>query len=147
MPPASQAPRHAASIIAARLTWSVVIASGCLLSACSMSSKGADHSITNSISPQTAATGDTEQISDETTVRNAVSSADPSGISAGSIGWANAATGSRGAISSLVEAQEGDVLCRRFTTTRESFEGIALYTGKACMTEPGSWKMMAFSSQ
>jgi surface antigen len=103
--------------------------------------------VTNAISPQTAAAGDTERVSDEVTVRNAISSVDPQTASGEAIAWANADTGSRGAISSLVESREAnDVLCRQFTTTRESFDGVALYQGKACRVGPGSWQMMAFQA-
>jgi hypothetical protein len=117
-------------------------------SACSLTSiteRAVDSNTTAAISPQTVATGDTETVSDEVTVRNAVSSVDPSASL--QIPWANADTGSRGAITALIERKENDVLCRSFTTTRESFDGVALYRGKACMDDGGSWQMMAFSPQ
>ena len=60
--------------------------------------------------------------------------------------WANADTGSRGAISSLVEEKAAGVLCRRFTTSRESFDGVALYNGQACMVAPGVWRMERFAA-
>lgn len=98
------------------------------------------------VSPQTAASGDVEKLSDEATIRNAVTSADVSQISGNEIAWANADTGSKGAISALVESKEQGQLCRKFTTTRESFDGVALYEGKACMAAPGNWQMLAFSA-
>lgn len=118
-------------------------------SACSLTSiteRAVDSNTTAAISPQTVATGDTETVSDEVTVRNAVSSVDPNATS-NQIAWANADTGSRGAITALIERKENDVLCRSFTTTRESFDGVALYKGKACMDDGGAWQMMAFSPQ
>lgn len=106
-----------------------------------------DPSVVGSISPQTAASGDREKFSDEATIRNAVTSVDLDQLSGKEVAWANADTGSRGAISSLVESKEQGVLCRSFTTTRESFEGVVLYQGKACMASPGNWAMQAFSAQ
>lgn len=87
-----------------------------------------------------------ENLSDEITIRNAVSSADLSQPDASRLAWANADTGSRGAISALVEDKRDGVLCRSFTTTRESFEGVALYRGQACMDQPGVWKMLEFKA-
>ena len=70
-------------------------------------------------------------MSDEATIRNAVSSADVAADRQRQIAWANADTGSRGAISALVESKEERHLCRKFTTTRESFDGVALYRGQS----------------
>lgn len=128
-----------------------LVAALCVLgSGCSITSiterASLDKNATAAISPQTVAAGDTEKVSDELTVRNAVSSIDPNATSQ-QIPWANADTGSRGAITALQEAKENDILCRSFTTTRESFDGVALYRGKACMDDGGSWQMMAFSPQ
>lgn len=120
-----------------------VFGAGCSLT--SITERAVDSKTTTSaISPQTVATGDTQVVSDETTVRNAVSSIDPNAASQ-QIPWANADTGSRGAITSLVERKEDGDLCRSFTTTRESFDGVAIYKGKACMDDGGSWQMLAFS--
>lgn len=101
----------------------------------------------------TGAVGDTgpvavdlDQLSDETTVRNAVSSADIELMKGAPIPWANAQTGARGAISSLVEEKISGRLCRRFTTSRERFDGVALYKGEACMVAPGAWRMQDFSA-
>jgi surface antigen len=86
-----------------------------------------------------------EQRSDEATIRNAVSAADLELLKAGSpLPWANADTGSRGAIDSLVEEKQGQQLCRTFTASRESFDGVSLYKGQACMVAPGAWQMQEF---
>ena len=87
-----------------------------------------------------------EQISDEATIRNAVSSADVESLKGAPIPWANADTGARGAISSLVEDKSAGMLCRRFVTSRESFDGVALYKGQACMVAPGAWRMERFGA-
>ena len=61
------------------------------------------------------------------------------------LAWANAETRSQGAISSIVEIRKKDVLCRRFRTSRESFDGVALYAGEACLGRDGAWYMRAFA--
>ena len=101
----------------------------------------------------TGAIGDTpststsaEQLSDEATIRNAVSSADVESLKGAPIPWANADTGARGAISNLVEDKSAGVLCRRFVTSRESFDGVALYNGQVCMVAPGAWRMERFGA-
>ena len=129
---------------------SALLAVGLLVAGCGAGSASlqaqTDPSMVGAVSPQTAASGDVEKLSDEATIRNAVTSADVSQISGNEIAWANADTGSKGAISALVESKEQGQLCRKFTTTRESFDGVALYEGKACMAAPGNWQMLAFSA-
>ena len=93
-----------------------------------------------------AMAADPDQSSDEMTVRNAVSSADIELMKGAPIPWANAETGTRGAISSLVEERGADTLCRRFVTSRERFDGVALFKGKACMVAPGAWTIKDFSA-
>lgn len=87
---------------------------------------------------------DPAALSDELTIRNAVSSAIVDAGSADGIGWANAATGSRGAISDISERQVESRLCRRFTASRESFEGVHLYRGETCLGPARIWMMTAF---
>ena len=87
-----------------------------------------------------------DQASDQNTIRNAVSAADVSGLAGSSVPWANPETGSRGAISSLVEEKKGETLCRRFTTSRERFDGVAQYKGQVCMIAPGAWQVQGFDS-
>lgn len=144
---ASQAPQGVGSHKTVRMALALTLT--VLGSACSVTSiteRAVDARTTAAISPQTVATGDTQTVSDELTVRNAVSSVDPAAPRQ-QIPWANADTGSRGAITALIERKENDVLCRSFTTTRESFDGVSLYQGKACMDDGGAWQMMAFSPQ
>ena len=52
---------------------------------------------------------DAVRVSDEATIRNAVSSADPEQAKLQPLAWANADTGSRGAISSMLEKKENGV--------------------------------------
>lgn len=99
--------------------------------------------LTGDIKAESQAPTDAERFSDEMTIRNAVSSVDVEGIS-GALPWANTNTGSRGTITELVEHKEQGTVCRRFTTSRESFDGINLYKGEACLAGQGAWRMMAF---
>lgn len=88
-----------------------------------------------------------ETVSDEATVRNAVTSADLSKTTTHSVPWANTATGSAGVVSSIREDRNQGYLCRAFTTTRHSFEGIAMFSGQACQTGSGDWMLTAFDRQ
>jgi 17 kDa outer membrane surface antigen len=89
-------------------------------------------------------TPDPTRVSDETTIRNAVSSADPEQAKVEPLAWANAETGSRGSISEMLEKEEGGVLCRQFKASRESFDGVALYEGDACKGDRGVWYLRDF---
>jgi hypothetical protein len=91
-----------------------------------------------------AAQPDPVRNADEAVIRNAVSAADPEQARIQPLAWANADTGSRGAISGLMEKQEDGLLCRKFTATRESFDGVALYSGDACKGDQGAWYMRSF---
>jgi hypothetical protein len=88
-----------------------------------------------------------ESLSDEATVRNAVTSADLAKVGDASVPWANAVTGSAGVVSQIREARDQGHLCRAFTTTRHSYEGIAMFSGQACMTGSGDWMLTAFDRQ
>lgn len=87
---------------------------------------------------------DTATRSDEATIRNAVSSAIVDEVGDGGIGWANAETGSRGVINRIHEDRRDGFLCRSFTATRESFDGVALYRGETCLGSSRLWVMQAF---
>jgi hypothetical protein len=85
-----------------------------------------------------------ERVSDEATIRNAVSSADIESLAGRSVPWVNSDTGSRGLIDNLAEFKSEGLLCRRFNTSRESFDGVALFKGEACMVSAGAWRMQSF---
>jgi hypothetical protein len=105
-----------------------------------------DRSITTgSISSQTPPPpADTVRISDEATIRDAVSSAPVDAVGENGIGWANAGTGSRGAITDVRESRDSGYLCRRFTASRESFDGVFMYRGETCLGAERLWVMRAF---
>jgi hypothetical protein len=131
----------------------VVAAAACALSACasggfSLSKAEIDPTILTGATGN-AATGPEaiDDASDRNTIRNAVSSADVEELTGAPLPWANAQTGARGAISALVEEKESGTLCRRFTTSRERFDGVSLYKGKVCMVAPGAWQVLALDAQ
>lgn len=99
--------------------------------------------ITGSVSPSAKPKDDTE-ISDATTIRNVVSALDLDAGAPTLLAWANAETGSRGALSDISEHSESGTRCRRFEATRESFDGIAIYQGESCLASGGIWAMTAF---
>jgi hypothetical protein len=102
--------------------------------------------LTGDVSERGAQITDPERLSDEATIRNAVSSADIEGLDGAPLPWANAGTGSRGAITALAEHKDEGALCRRFTTSRESFDGVGLYQGEVCMVAAGAWRIESFEA-
>ncbi len=103
-----------------------------------------DRSIqTASIQPLPAPTPETE--SDGRTVRNAVSAADLSRVQAEPLPWSNADTGATGRITAIEEKRAGDQICRSFKTSRQRFDGVAVYNGEACTHGSGEWTLTRFS--
>lgn len=90
---------------------------------------------------------DSAELSDVATIRNAVSSVDVEEVGAQPLAWANSDTGSRGSITDVVEYKDKDALCRRFLATRERFDGVAMFSGDACMVTAGAWRMRTFEAQ
>lgn len=116
----------------------------------SMDLFGSSSKVDRSISTGTVPTSEQHTgtaLSDETTVRNAVSSVDLAKIGNSSVPWANTATGSAGVVSQIREARADGHVCRYFTTTRHSYEGIAMFSGQTCLTGSGDWMLTAFTQQ
>jgi hypothetical protein len=116
----------------------------------SMDLFGSSDKIDRTISTGTVAGGPQHTgaaLSDETTVRNAVSSVDLAKIGNSSVPWANTTTGSAGVVSQIREARTSGHICRDFTTTRHSYEGIAMFSGQTCLTGGGDWLLTAFTRQ
>ena len=82
----------------------------------------------------------------QATVRDAVSSADIDLLAGAAVRWANGQTGARGSITGLTESARGGRLCRGFVTTRESYDGVRLFSGEACMVSAGLWRMESFEA-
>lgn len=101
-----------------------------------------DRTVTTGTIPQAPVT--TDSVSDETTVRNAVTSADLSKTNGQPLPWANASTGSAGVIDTIVENTNSGQICRQFRTTRHAYDGIANFYGKTCLIDSGNWQLMSF---
>ena len=123
----------------------VLAASGCTSRSPSLQSMGFDSITTGSVAGRAVAP-DAERMSDEATIRNAVSSANLDDASNGRLAWANSQTGSRGEIFGVVEYMDEQRLCRRFRVSRESFQGISLFSGEICMSIAGEWWVRTFES-
>jgi hypothetical protein len=117
---------------------------GCATGGFELSKAEVDELAQTGATPAPNQPADPTRLSDETTIRNAVSAADPEASQVQPLAWANADTGSRGAISNLIEKQQDGTLCREFTASRESFDGVALYSGNACKGDRGAWYMRSF---
>lgn len=124
---------------------SMVLLAACSSKQAALSSAELDRSLYTSNVETDPKRDAPERVSDENTIRNAVSAADVALAANGQpMAWANSDTGSRGAITALDEYQDQGRLCRRFTTSRESFDGVALYQGEACKAQAGDWRMKDF---
>lgn len=91
-----------------------------------------------------AAIADTGKISDAVTIRNAATSADPR--EAERVPWINESTGSAGFVTAIAAFDRSGARCRRFSATRESFDGVAMFSGEACMEPSGAWRMTRFEA-
>lgn len=61
--------------------------------------------------------------------------------------WQNGQTGAHGKIVSAFAADDAGRSCITFTTTRESFEGVGLYDGKACEDAAGVLRLVRLVMQ
>jgi len=77
--------------------------------------------------------------SDEAAIGAAVSGWMPGAPPPEAMPWVNVATGSSGAIQRIADTIDADGACRTFTATREAFDGVGLYRGRACSSNGGAW--------
>ncbi|TIO31192.1 RT0821/Lpp0805 family surface protein [Mesorhizobium sp.] len=105
-----------------------------------------DRTILTSSTTASASPVDQDRASDQATIGNAVSSADIQELRGQAVPWANSDTGSRGSITELAESRDNGRLCRRFTASRESFDGVALFKGEVCLASAGAWRMQDFKA-
>jgi surface antigen len=110
-----------------------------------LSKADADPSLVTGAVPVAQSVADTTETSDANTVRNAISAAVLDGTGSVPLAWANRETGSRGTVSGIAETDQDGLVCRKFETSRESFEGIALYKGNTCLGADGQWSMLEFA--
>jgi hypothetical protein len=97
--------------------------------------------LTGSVKVRTEPAPDASRQSDETIIRNAVSAADIEVLAGSPLPWANAETGARGEITDLAEARVAGITCRSFRASRQSFDGVRIYSGAACMDGQGGWRL------
>jgi len=127
-----------------------VMMSGVVLSGCmsGLDLFSSDSNVDTTVRTNTVPNGNADRLTDEITVRNAVSSADLVRAGGNPIPWANSASGSAGVISSIAENQDAaGRTCRDFVTTKHSYQGIASFTGRTCMGNTGEWLLLAFDRQ
>ncbi len=139
------------SVIASASARAAILAAALPLAACgaggfSLEKAEVDRSIVTSSAPEATSPLDQDRASDQATIRNAVSSADIERLGGQAVPWANSDTGSRGSITELAEVKDKGQLCRRFTASRESFDGVSLYRGQVCLAGAGAWRMQEFKA-
>lgn len=100
--------------------------------------------VDRSISTATVAKPRQETVSDQVTILNAVTSTDLMKLGDSPLPWANTSTGSAGVVSAIREQAKLGTTCRDFVTTRHAFDGIAQYTGSACLNPSGDWSLVSF---
>ncbi|MEP9385766.1 RT0821/Lpp0805 family surface protein [Mesorhizobium sp. KR9-304] len=134
------------TLIVASLVCTCALLSACGSGGFSLEKAEVDRSFytSNVSAPRTSV--EVDRLSDEATIRNAVTSADIETMAGAALPWANAETGARGQISGIVETRGKGTLCRAFSATRESFDGIGMFKGEACMVASGAWRMQSFES-
>ncbi len=124
----------------------MLVLGGCGVGGFSLDQADVDKSVLTSSVQTGSSSGEANLVADRATIRDAVSSADVETLAGGELAWANSGTGSRGTITGLKEDRNSGRLCRSFAATRESFDGVALFRGEACMVGAGVWRIEAFSA-
>ncbi|TGT85178.1 MULTISPECIES: RT0821/Lpp0805 family surface protein [unclassified Mesorhizobium] len=124
----------------------VLSLAGCGAGGFSLEKAAVDRSILTSSTSASAKPADSDRDSDQTTIGNAVSSADIEQLGGQAVPWANAGTGSRGSITELAELKDSGMTCRRFKASRESFDGVAMFEGELCLASAGGWRMQGFKA-
>ena len=114
------------------------------LSACmgagssAISALSVDKTTTAAITPLSA---ESEIMSDETVIRDLVGALSQEALEIPQP-WSNSLTGSAGVLSNFTTLTDGERTCRLFQTTRHSFDGIALFNGRACRRPDGGWDLI-----
>lgn len=121
----------------------VSIVSGCSRSGMNPASALAvDPVNTSAIQPLSA---DADILADSAIARDVVIEADTAQFGT-PLPWANPETGAAGVITALSEVQGDSGPCRAFSTTRNGFDGIAQFDGRACRFD-GKWVLVRFERQ
>lgn len=119
---------------------------GCAMKGFSIEDAVPDNAtITGSVPAAQQGEPDKGKLSDQATVRNAISALDFRKWGETPIPWANPETGSQGTITTVAETKTDTGLCRRFQTSREAFDGVSLYRGETCLEKDGAWMLKSFA--
>ncbi len=124
------------------VTMSVPTLASCVGNGLDFGSSLPDNALTTATTPAAQKT-----VSDEITIRNAVTSADLSKLGTAPLPWANSSTGSAGVVEQISEIADEGVVCRDFVTTSHSYEGVSKYQGRTCLRTGGDWTMVTFGKQ
>lgn len=127
----------------------VAVMSGCAMGGFNMESAVPDRSIvTGSVKASTQSANyeaDTHTLSDQSAIKNVISALNFTQWAGKTVPWANPDTGSQGTITTMNERNSDGILCRKFETSRESFNGVSIYRGETCMETGGNWFITSFS--
>lgn len=108
----------------------------------SLDSFGTDRSLVTGSTGQPGKAPD-GRLSDEAAIRSAVAAWMPGETPPGTVPWVNSNTGSVGAIARVADSARDGALCRAFSATRESFDGVSAYDGRACSDNGGAWTVLS----
>ncbi|AQS42292.1 MAG: Hypothetical protein BHV28_16140 [Candidatus Tokpelaia hoelldobleri] len=113
---------------------------GCVVSGNQNQARQADRSlVTSAVTADKGNIDDALPPADQQVIRDFVAKA---GKNQGNVlVWTSQETGNRGTISALADLQENGHACRTFQTTRESYDGVLLFSGKACNISGNVWTM------
>ena len=117
-----------------------LLCAAALLSACgsggfSLEKAEVDRTFYTSNVPAPRTTVEVERVSDEATIRNAVSSADIETLDGAPLPGPMPRP-ARAAITGIVETKGKGTLCRSFTATRESFDGVGCTRARPAWSPP-----------
>jgi hypothetical protein len=126
----------AAALVA---VFAALLASGCG-GGFSLDRFGADKSLTTSSIGDPSARPDS-RASDEAAITATITAWMPGMTPPDTVPWVNSNTGSTGAIARIADTAERGRQCRDFTVSRESFDGVGFYRGRACSANGGPWKV------
>lgn len=107
---------------------------------------GADRSIVTGSTGRPGQAPD-GRLSDEAAIRSTVAAWMPGQTPPDTVPWVNSNTGSVGAIARVADTARDGGLCRAFSATRESFDGVSAYDGTACSDKGGAWTVLSLKQR
>lgn len=82
--------------------------------------------------------------SDANTIRNAVSAIDLDRLDPQGAAWSNPVSGNSGMIFDVADKRDRGGLCRLFHSSIVSYNGVQVFSGRACMDRFGFWSLTSF---